>query len=137
MCRTADTLPKAARLSCGEQSFPKCVYDGLAGDVRPMRCRENIHDRAFYRSDRHSLMLADLLRREVGPMNHDPFRALPPQPCRLRNSKVHTRGVHVRDSVEKQGRFMRQGYALRSLTCLCPRSEEHTSELQSLRHLVC
>jgi len=78
MHRVIDTLSKAARLSCGEKSFPECVGDGLSGDVGPVRCRENIHDRAFYRSDRHSLMLADLLRREVGPMNHDPFGVLPP-----------------------------------------------------------
>src|ERR1035438_5607567 len=101
MCRAADTPPKTARLSCGEQSFPKCVCDGLAGDVRPMRCRENIHDRAFYRGDWHPLMLADLLRREVGAMNNDPFRLFPPQPSRHRNGEVHTRWVHVRDAVEQ------------------------------------
>jgi hypothetical protein len=102
-----------------EQSGPKSIGDGLLGNIRSMRCRENIHDRTFYRSDRHSLMLADLLRREVGPMNHDPFGVLPPQPSRHRNSEVNTRWVHVRDAVEQQGRFMRQGDALRSLTCLC------------------
>src|ERR1035441_3235249 len=120
MCRTADTLPKAACLSRVEQSFSKSIGDGLLGNVCSMRCRENIHDRAFYRGDRHSLMLADLLRCEVGSMNHDPFGVLAPQPCRHRNSEVNTRWVHVRDAVEQQGRFMRQGDALRSLTCLCP-----------------
>jgi len=78
MCRAADTLPKAACLSCGEQSFSKRIGDGLLSNVRSMSCRENIHDRAFDRGDRHSLMLADLLRCEVGAMNHDPFRVLPP-----------------------------------------------------------
>jgi hypothetical protein len=62
-----------------KQSGPESIRDGLPGDVRSMSCRENIHDRAFYRGDRHSLMLADLLRCEVGAMNHDPFRVLPPQ----------------------------------------------------------
>ena len=120
MCRVIDALPKPACLRHVEQPFPERIRDGLLGDVRSMSCRENIHDRAFYRSERHSLMLADLLRCEVGPMNHDPFGVLPPQPSRHRNGEVHTRWVHVRDSVEQQGRFMRQGDALRSLTCLCP-----------------
>src|ERR1019366_463237 len=100
MGQAADALPKAARLSRVEQSFSKRIGDGLLGNIRSMRCRENIHDRSFYRSDRHSLMLADLLRFEAGAMNHDPFRALPPQPCRHRNSEVNTRWVHVRDAVE-------------------------------------
>ena len=120
MHRVIDTPPKTARLGRGEQSFPQCVCNGLPGDVRPMRCRENIHDRAFYGGDRHSLMLADLLRCEVGPMNHDPFGVLPPQPRRHRNSEVHVRRVHIRDAVEQQGRFMRKGDAHWSLTCLCP-----------------
>ena len=100
MCRAADALPKAARLSRVDQSFSKRIGDGLLGNIRSMRCRKNIHDRAFYRGDRHSLMLADLLRCEVGPMNHDPFRVLPSEPRRHWNSEVNTRWVHVRDAVE-------------------------------------
>jgi len=120
MCRAADALPKAACLSHVEQSFSKRIYDGLLGNIRSMRCRENIHDRTFDRCDRHSFMLADLLRCEVGSMNHDPFGVLPPQPSRHRNSEVNTRWVHVRDAVEQQRRFMRQGNTLRSLTSLRP-----------------
>ena len=47
MCRAADALPKAARLSRVEQSFSKRIGDGLLGNIRSMSCRENIHDRAF------------------------------------------------------------------------------------------
>ena len=69
----SDEPPKPAFLRHIELSGPESICDGLPGNVCPMRCRENVHDRAFYCGDRHSLMLADLLRREVGPMNHDPF----------------------------------------------------------------
>jgi hypothetical protein len=48
------------------------------------------------------------------------FRVLPPKPSRHRNGEFHARRIYVRDSVEQQSRFMRQGDALRSLTGLCP-----------------
>jgi len=77
MHRVIDTPSKTARLGCGEKSGSASIRDGQADSVDPVRCRENIHNRAFYRGDRYSLMLVDLLRREVGPMNIDPFGALP------------------------------------------------------------
>ena len=78
MHRVIDTSSKTARLGRGEKSGPASIRDGHADNVGSVRRRENIHNRAVYRGDRHSLMPVDLLRREVGPIDHDPFGVLPP-----------------------------------------------------------
>ena len=95
MFRAVDKFPKAARLSCIEQSFPKSVRDGLSRDVDSMRNRENIYYRTLNCRYRYSLVLADFQRCEVCPVNRDPFRVFPAKPGGLWNGEMHLRRIHV------------------------------------------
>lgn len=45
----SDEPPKPVCLRRIEQSGPERIRDGHPGNVCPMCCRENVHDRAFYR----------------------------------------------------------------------------------------
>jgi len=118
--RAIDEPPEPASLRDIEQSGPEGIRDGL----RAMSARCVVEKTSMTERSTEvtgiPLMQADLLGCEVRPDESRSIRVLPPQPSRHRNSEVNTRWVHVRDAVEQQGRFMRQGDALRSLTCLRP-----------------
>ena len=95
MRRTIHNFPKATRLGAAKESFAEGIGDGLPRDVRPVRCRQNVHDRAFHCRDRHSLILVDLLCFKISPMNHDPFRMLAAKSGRFWNGKTHPRRIYI------------------------------------------
>src|SRR5260370_15493910 len=59
------------------------------------------------------------------------------EPCRVLFAKVHERSATVRVGFERLERRTKQSRAMRQAFETHPRSEEHTSELQSHLNLVC
>src|ERR1035441_6634098 len=58
-------------------------------------------------------------------------RRRPPEPPAGSNTP------HVNEVLGRTNSHLRDASDRTAVPCFCPRSEEHTSELQSLRHLVC
>ena len=112
--------PKTVCLSLVEQPLAESVANGLPSNIGSVCRQEYVHDAAAYCGNWETFMLPDVLGREIGSMNRDPFGALPAQSCRRGNGKIYARRVCIGDAIEQQGRLTRKGDVFWPLAGLRP-----------------